>query len=576
MNNLARTFRALSGREKFLVSVSVLIRFALVAFDLAGIFLVGVVVSLISGTVIAATSPLTKLLDWLGALGFKNGYVAIAGIAILFFVFKGLLSVFLNYMTATYVARIEAAKSAKLYRLLTGARLNQVEKYSQQEVIQGLTLSMNAAFSQTITIASAMLGEIALLITVSAYLAYTNFILFLGVGFFFGFVGLLMQLTIGKASGASATRAYKGGIYTQGLILTTLANFRQLVTSGRDKSFSSAFSASRQETAHQNAVYATITTLPRYITEISVMVGVGILVLQRSPETGLGVSAATIAVFLAGIFRIVASMLPLQAGLSALRRVEPEAEMGFTLLAEFQNQVAHEQSIQHSGPISITARDLSFGYSSSESRVLDRVSFQIEPGSYVAITGKSGEGKSTLADLILGLREPTSGTILLNGNLPRLTTLSTPSSVGYVPQSTSLFSGTLLENLVLESGPTVVNDTALKSAIAASDLEGFIKGLDDGLETVIGPGGVELSGGQAQRVGLARALYLQPTLLVLDEATSALDSETEEVIHAALLALRGRVTCVVIAHRPQTLRDADLILKVQGGRVETMPNLEHS
>jgi ABC-type bacteriocin/lantibiotic exporter with double-glycine peptidase domain len=243
--------------------------------------------------------------------------------------------------------------------------------------------------------------------------------------------------------------------------------------------------------------------------------------------------------------------------------------MGFTLLAEFQNQVAHEQSIQHSGPISITARDLSFGYSSSESRVLDRVSFQIEPGSYVAITGKSGEGKSTLADLILGLREPTSGTILLNGNLPRLT-----SSVGYVPQSTSLFSGTLLENLVLESGPTVVNDTALKSAIAASDLEGFIKGLDDGLETVIGPGGVELSGGQAQRVGLARALYLQPTLLVLDEATSA--SETEEVIHAALLALRGRVTCVVIAHRPQTLRDADLILKVQGGRVETMPNLEHS
>jgi ABC-type multidrug transport system fused ATPase/permease subunit len=306
------------------------------------------------------------------------------------------------------------------------------------------------------------------------------------------------------------------------------------------------------------------------------MVGVGILVLQRSPETGLGVSAATIAVFLAGIFRIVASMLPLQAGLSALRRVEPEAEMGFTLLAEFQDQNSQRQSIEPSGPISITAHELSFRYSSSESMVLDRVSFHIEPGSYVAITGKSGEGKSTLADLILGLREPTSGTILLNENLPRLTTLSTPSSVGYVPQSTSLFSGTLLENLILEAGPTVVSDTALRSAIAASDLEAFINGLDDGLATVLGPGGVELSGGQAQRVGLARALYLQPKLLVLDEATSALDSETEEVIHTALLALRGRVTCVVIAHRPQTLRDADLILKVKGGKVETMPNLERS
>jgi ABC-type multidrug transport system fused ATPase/permease subunit len=419
-----------------------------------------------------------------------------------------------------------------------------------------------------------MLGEVALLVAISAYLAYTNFILFLGVGFFFGLVGLLMQLTIGKASGASATRAYKGGIYTQGLILTTLANFRQLVTSGRDKSFSSAFSASRKETAYQNAVYATITTLPRYITEIAVMVGVGILVLQRSPETGLGVSAATIAVFLAGIFRIVASMLPLQAGLSALRRVEPEAKMGFTLLSEFQDKVSHEQSIESRGPISITAHDLSFGYNSSESMVLDRVSFHIEPGSYVAITGKSGEGKSTLADLILGLREPNSGTILLNEHLPRLTTLSTPSSVGYVPQSTSLFSGTLLENLVLEVEPMVVSESALRSAIAASDLEAFINGLDDGLDTLIGPGGVELSGGQAQRVGLARALYLLPRLLVLDEATSALDVETEEVIHSALLKLRGRVTCIVIAHRPQTLRDADMILTVQGGKVFASPNQE--
>jgi ABC-type multidrug transport system fused ATPase/permease subunit len=572
MNNLARTFRALSGREKFLVSVSILIRFALVAFDLAGIFLVGVVVSLISGTVIAATSPLTKLLDWLGAIGFKNGYVAIAGIAIIFFVVKGVLSVFLNYMTATYVARIEAAKSAKLFTLLMGGRLNQIEKYSQQEVIQGLTASMNAAFAQTISIASAMLGEIALLVGVSGYLAYTNFVLFIGVGVFFGCVGLLMQLTIGKASGSSAGRAYTSGIYTQGLILTARANFRQLVTSSRHKSFEKAFNASRKETAHQNAVYATITTLPRYITEIAVMVGVGILVLQRSPETGLGVSAATIAVFLAGIFRIVASMLPLQAGLSALKRVEPEAEAGFTLLAEFRANDLLSQSLEAAGPVEIVADDLSFAYGSVETKVLDRVSFRIEPGSYVAITGKSGEGKSTLADLILGLREPTSGSILLNGNRPRETTLASPSPVGYVPQSTSLFSGTLLENLVLEVSPQDVNQDSLWSSIASSNLKAFIDGLEDGIDTVIGPGGVELSGGQAQRVGLARALYLQPRMLVLDEATSALDSETEEAIHSALLALKGRVTCLVIAHRPQTLRDADMILKVQGGKVSSSVN----
>lgn len=572
MNNLARTYRSLNAREKFLVSLSVLIRVCLVGFDLAGIFLVGVVVSLISGTIISSESPLTKLLDWLRNLGFANGYVAIAGIAIIFFVFKGILSVFLNYLTATYVARIEASKSSQLYKSLLGARLNQVEKYSQQEIIQGLTASMNAGFAQTVSIASSMLGEIALLVGVSAYLAYTNIVLFLGVGVFFGCVGLLMHLTIGKASGSSAGRAYKGGIYTQGLILNSLSNFRQLVTSLRTSSFETAFSASRKDTAHQNAVYATITTLPRYITEIAVMVGVGILVLQRSPETGLGVSAATIAVFLAGIFRIVASMLPLQAGLSALKRVEPEADMGFKLIEEFKTFRSQTTAGTNLGPIDIKAEDLSFGYGSEPSQVLDRVSFSVAPGSYVAISGKSGEGKSTLADLILGLREPSSGTIRLNGEAPRFMTRSSHNAVGYVPQSTSLFGGTLLENILLEIAPKNVDEEALDDALKASNLSSLIQSLDKGLATVIGPGGVELSGGQAQRVGLARALYLKPQLLVLDEATSALDSETEEVIHSALLSLKGKVTCLVIAHRPQTLKDADLVLKVQERRVTSIPS----
>lgn len=567
MNNLLRTYRSLNRREKLLVSLSVLIRVGLVAFDLAGIFLVGVVVSLISGTTIASSSPLTKLLDWLRSFGFSNGYVAIAAIAILFFVFKGLLSVFLNYMTATYVARIEASKSSLLFRMLLGAKLNQIEKYSQQEIIQGLTGSMNAGFAQTISIASAMLGEIALLVGVSAYLAYTNAVLFLGVGVFFGLVGTVMQLTIGKASGSSAGRAYRGGIYTQGLILNTLANFRQLVTSSRTRSFDLAFRTSRRETAHQNAVYATITTLPRYITEIAVMVGVGLLVLQRSPETGLGVSAATIAVFLAGIFRIVASMLPLQAGVSALKRVQPEADMGFRLLDELDKAADAATLHSVSDPVEIRAENLSFGYGKQPNEILDKVTISIPAGSYVAISGKSGEGKSTLADLILGLREPTEGFIKLNGLTPRELTLSSRNPVGYVPQSTSLFAGTLLENILLEIAPKTFDERALTAAIQASNLSKMIDKLDGGLNTLIGPGGMELSGGQAQRVGLARALYLKPKLLVLDEATSALDAETEEVIHTALLALKGKVTCLVIAHRPQTLKDADIVLRVHDGRV---------
>lgn len=573
MRNLIQTFKFLTRRERVLVGVSVLIRFGLVTFDLIGIFLVGVVVSLISGTVIANSSPLTKILNWFHEVGFSNGYVAIAGVAIVFFITKGLLSVTLNYLTASYVGRIEAAKGATLYARLLHSKLQQIEKYSQQETLQGLTLSVNAAFAQTITIASSILGEIALLVGVSMYLAFTNFLLFLGVAVFFSFVGLLMQMTIGRASGRSATRAYRGGLVSQGLILNSLANFRQLVTSKSSESFQRAFTQSRIETAHQNAVYSTITTLPRYITEIAVMIGVGLLVLQRSNDTGMGIPAATIAVFLAGLFRIVASMLPLQAGLSALKRVSPEAEMAFALFEDLKSPPSRGAVPISKNPISIKAEALSFSYTKTGPPVFSGVSFEIPAGSYVAIIGKSGEGKSTLADLILGLRDPSGGTILLNGLLPGDLTSSAEGVVGYVPQTTSLFPGTLLENLLFEIAPSQYDKNALDEAIFASNLTEFVAGLSDGLQTMIGPGGVELSGGQAQRVGLARALYTQPSLLVLDEATSALDLDTEKAIHTTLLGLRGTVTCLVIAHRPQTLREADFILKVEKATASLLPTL---
>jgi ATP-binding cassette subfamily C protein len=246
--------------------------------------------------------------------------------------------------------------------------------------------------------------------------------------------------------------------------------------------------------------------------------------------------------------------------------------MGFKMIEEFKKFRIQTTAGTNLGPIDIKAEELSFGYGAETSQVLDRVSFSVAPGSYVAISGKSGEGKSTLADLILGLREPSSGTIRLNGEAPRFVTRSSHNAVGYVPQSTSLFGGTLLENILLEIAPKNVDEEALDEALEASNLSSLIQSLDKGLATVIGPGGVELSGGQAQRVGLARALYLKPQLLVLDEATSALDSETEEVIHSALLSLKGKVTCLVIAHRPQTLKDADLVLKVQERRVTSIPS----
>ena len=567
MKTITRLLRFLTLREKILVSISILVRFGLVALDLAGIFLVGVVVSLISGTTIAPTSPLSMGLKWLRDHGIENGYAVILGFAIGFFILKGLLSFLVTFLTANYVGRIEAGKARQAYIGMLSSGAGELEALSRQDILHGLTNSMNAAFGQTITVTAAIAGEIALLVGVSGYLAFVNFGLFVCVALFFGIVGFIMQASIGNLSGMYAKRQHESFIASQGLILDSVSNFKQLAI-GDSSAFVRAFASDRSRSARSSAIYATLGTLPRYITEIAVMVGVGLLVLQRSTASST-VSAATVAVFLAGIFRIVASMLPLQSGLSYFKRIRHDAELGFQMIEKFARN--SERLMGNSGdvlkPPTVKAEGLEFTYPGRFEKVISGAAFEIESGTYCAVVGSSGAGKSTLVDLILGLYKPDGGYVLIDGIDPRDFTAEHPGAVGYVPQTTTLIAGSLLENITLQPREAAFDQANLKSALKMAHLESLISELPDGVGTKLGPDGLSLSGGQAQRVGLARALYKQPRLLILDEATSALDDESESAIRSALEGLRGQTTIIVIAHRPSTLQAADQVLSVRSKRV---------
>jgi ABC-type multidrug transport system fused ATPase/permease subunit len=563
-----RLFKNISGlltsREKLIVSLNLVVRLALVVLDLAGIFFVGVVVSLLSGAIISAASPLTKVLDYISSLSLVNPYAVLAVLAVGFFIAKGLLAVFLNRLTSIYVARIEASKSRLLLKNLLKSNLDSLEQFRTQEVVHGLNMGMNSAIAQTLNVGSVIFGEVVLLLAISTYLAITNLGLFLLVGVFFGCVGVVMQFFVGRSAGTAATKFQTANIESQSLITTILDSFRQMQTSGSQEYFESKFVQVRAESAKQQAVYATITTLPRYITEISVMVGAGLLVLQRSTGDGNGISAPVIAVFLAGLFRIVASMLPLQSGLTSIKRFSREAQLSidmFEIFAPSDVFLGEAPSQVGQNAVEISISDVSYAYRGSSSNIIENATLQIPAGSYVAIVGKSGLGKSTLADLVLGLRNPKDGEITLDGLDPRQYLNLRPGLCGFVPQRVSLIYGTLLENITFTDDARRVHLANLDRALDMSALRDLVKELPEGLETLIGPGGRNLSGGQIQRIGLARALYPAPKLLVLDEATSALDSETESVVESALSTLRGDVTCLVIAHRPATLKNASHVLR---------------
>jgi ABC-type bacteriocin/lantibiotic exporter with double-glycine peptidase domain len=212
---------------------------------------------------------------------------------------------------------------------------------------------------------------------------------------------------------------------------------------------------------------------------------------------------------------------------------------------------------------------LGFRYAPESEFVLDNVDFIVPRGTRVGLIGKTGSGKSTLTDLLMGLLQPTRGSILVDGvPLDEGNILAWQREIAHVPQHIFLMDSSILENVAFGIPRKKIDRERVREACRLAQLDEFIETLADGYDTVIGEWGTRLSGGQRQRVGLARALYKPASVLVLDEATSALDDATEATVVEALEELRDKYTVIMIAHRLTTLRNCDIVYRLANGRIE--------
>ena len=210
-----------------------------------------------------------------------------------------------------------------------------------------------------------------------------------------------------------------------------------------------------------------------------------------------------------------------------------------------------------------TIRDLKKEYvlKSETVRALRGVSFDVPEGDYVAIMGPSGSGKTTIIDLTIGLLQPESGQVLLDGvPLPLINIMQWRSMIGYVPQETVLLHDTILHNITL--GDPALDTASAEEALRAAGAWEFVARLPEGLDTVVGERGGKLSGGQRQRIVIARALINKPRLLILDEATSALDPESEEAVRQTMEALKGQLTILAISHNRALVQAADHVYQL--------------
>ncbi len=310
----------------------------------------------------------------------------------------------------------------------------------------------------------------------------------------------------------------------------------------------------------------------RYLLEILMITGVALVIgfatLSESTTTVL----VSVGVLLAGGVRLLPALNTLLNSVNVIRANQPavaivEAELARLGEYEVIPDDAGDGSADFVPTGAFAVSDLLFRYPTRAEDALLGISVEVGFGEALGIVGSTGSGKSTLVDLLLGLLDPVSGSILIDGRPLGENLRPWRAQIGFVPQDIFLADDTLAANITFGEADEVASAEQLAAAVRLAQLDDVVAELPEGLNTMLGERGVRLSGGQRQRVGLARALYRKPAILILDEATSALDNETERKISDALRSLHGKLTTVVVAHRLSTVRSCDRILYLDRGQV---------
>lgn len=214
----------------------------------------------------------------------------------------------------------------------------------------------------------------------------------------------------------------------------------------------------------------------------------------------------------------------------------------------------------------IELKNITYKYPNSDVLIFDNANMEIPIGKSVGIVGTSGAGKTTVVDILLGLLRLQSGEILADGTEVREHYREWLKNIGYIPQSIFMIDASIRKNVAFGYADEEIDDKKVWEALAEAQLDEFVRGLPEGLDTSIGERGIRISGGQRQRIGIARALFEDPEVLVLDEATSALDNDTEAAIMESINRLHGRKTLIIIAHRLQTIEKCDMVYRIENGK----------
>jgi len=572
----------LTSLEKLVWFALVVVRSMLAFLDIAAIAAIGYLATSLGAIASGGVSPSIEFAGITLPSVTNQTVPVLAAIIIGLFIFKSILNIALTGWAVFFVAKIESNAAKRISEIRFNGNLADARKYSLEEMMYAATQGTSSAFNSLLNGVNSVFSEGVLFLSliVMGFLFVDASATLVGL-LYFGIVAITIQFVIGPVTLKAQVENYHSSIKLTTSISNLLAVFREVTVSGKKGKYLDEIHSAKIMATNSGAKSGFLLTLPRHIIEVALIIGIALFFLAQVSSGDIASSAGKIGVFLAGAFRLTTALLPLQASFLTIKSALPSAKIAHDILKElpepFERETkspnAGEQIAQIEQPIGAVFEDVTFSYPDSTSPALVNLNFTIEPGSQTALMGPSGAGKSTIADMLCLLLSPTSGRVFQITNSSELK-LSIGGRVSYVPQKPGMISGTILENVALGIEAESVDREEVISALQAAHLGTLIKELPEGIDTSLGKLKDSLSGGQMQRLGLARAIFSKPNLLVMDEATSALDAESESEIQKTLEEMRGRVTVVVIAHRLNTIQHADKVILLEDGKVSDSGTLK--
>lgn len=522
---------------------------------------------------LSGLGPLREILASLGVASDRDAVVAIGVAVFAILVLSNVAAALSLWMQHRYLARVQHALSDELF----GGFLAQPYGFHVMRDAASLSntvfIHVNGAITQALAPMLLGLARVFVVISLLALLIAKDPVIALAALGLFGLAyagvyGALRgrQTNLGSTLAEAAEDRYR-------VVLEALGAIKELLVLGRSQESRARFNVASLRYFRSSSLNLAISVLPRYLLE-SVAFGGIVLVTILLVLSGGGMTQTipTLALYAFAGYRMMPALQQIYASAVALRFAGAAVDALERDLVECRSalvqvpRAAGTAALPRDGVLAV--RDVSFSYPGADRPALHDVSLEIMPRQTVGVVGRTGSGKTTLADLLLGLYEPASGVITYGGQpLTREAIASWRRQVGYVPQGVFLANASIAENIAL-GVPAAERDVAkVRRAAQLAQADEFISALPRGYDTDVGERGVRLSGGQRQRLGIARALYHDPSFLVFDEATSALDGMTEEAVMSALRSLSGSRTIFLIAHRLRTVESCDRIFVMESGRL---------